>query len=402
MLKHEEVYRMIRNNPEAVVQLRLRIIKELESGKSVRQVAREFNASPSTIQRIKRRYEEGGIEGLYDRSRRPRRMPRKTPEHLEQEVLNLALREPTYGRIRIAGDMEHPVSSWTVRHILRRLREQGKLPPRGKKTSRKGYREERSVQQWREEVGLKDAVWVQVDRKTIADKKALGKERYEHLKRKGFPLYQWTALVEDCRLRLLAFSHRGTQDEGRLFLALTVAWLRLLGVRKPIVLQTDHGTEFGWKGEKKVRGPWEIRDLGAMGGYHVRYPVGKKEWNGRVERSHRTDDEEFYRRRLLEFGDMDAFLKGALEWVVKYNVRRKHYGVGMKGRTPLERFYEIHGCPEVVDLPVVMLDDLATLFVLTYLPWPHEGECMHMCWHSTRDLDVSPVHPYTSHIPVPP
>jgi len=277
MYAYREVYKMTRKNPEALLQARMQIIRDLESGKSIREVAREYKAGRNTIRRIWRRYQEEGFQGLHPRSRRPRRMPQKSSEEIEQEVLQIARKEPTYGRIRIAGEMEHRVSSWTVRHILRRLCQQGLLPPRKKKAPRKGYREERFVRQWREKVGLKGAVWVQVDRKTIADKKALGKERYAHLKRRGLPLYQWTALVEDCRLRLLAFSHRGTQDEGRLFMALTVAWLRVLGIRKPIVLQTDHGVEFGWKGEKKVHGPWEIRDLGVVGGYHVRYPVGKKE-----------------------------------------------------------------------------------------------------------------------------
>ena len=72
------------------------------------------------------------------------------------------------------------------------------------------------------------------------------------------------------------------------------------------------------------------------------------------------------------------------QWVVKYNVRRKHYGVGKEGKTPLERFCELYGCPEVVEFPVLLLDDLATRYVLTYLPWPEEGGWVHMCWQSTR------------------
>ena len=48
------------------------------------------------------------------------------PRNTCEEVLKITLKEPTCGRIRIAGDMEHPISSWTVRHILRKLREQGK------------------------------------------------------------------------------------------------------------------------------------------------------------------------------------------------------------------------------------------------------------------------------------
>jgi len=40
----------------------------------------------------------------------------------------------------------------------------------------------------------------------------------------------------------------------------------------------------------------------------VRYPLGRKQYNGRVERSHRTDDEEFYRPYLLDPLSTDLLL----------------------------------------------------------------------------------------------
>lgn len=39
--------------------------------------------------------------------------------------------------------------------------------------------------------------------------------------------------------------------------------------------------------------------FGPLGAKLVRFPLGRKGYNGRVERSHRTDDEEFYLPLLL-------------------------------------------------------------------------------------------------------
>ena len=55
-------------------------------------------------------------------------------------------------------------------------------------------------------------------------------------------------------------------------------------------VQTDHGNEFG------TDFTWHLRDLGIA---HRRIPPGCPEVNGKVERSHRTDGEEFYRRTIF-------------------------------------------------------------------------------------------------------
>ena len=50
-----------------------------------------------------------------------------------------------------------------------------------------------------------------------------------------------------------------------------------------------------------------------------RYPKGRKQYNGRVERSFRTDDEELYRPFLMKIEDVDQFLSFAQSWQNFYN-----------------------------------------------------------------------------------
>ena len=55
-------------------------------------------------------------------------------------------------------------------------------------------------------------------------------------------------------------------------------------------IQTDHGSEFG------TDFTWHLRDLGVI---HRQIPRGYPQANGKVERSHRTDEDEFYRRVIF-------------------------------------------------------------------------------------------------------
>ncbi len=50
----------------------------------------------------------------------------------------------------------------------------------------------------------------------------------------------------------------------------------------------------------------------------MRFSLGRKGYNGRVERSHRTDDEEFYLPLLLGMADERELLKRAAQWVYYY------------------------------------------------------------------------------------
>ena len=65
----------------------------------------------------------------------------------------------------------------------------------------------------------------------------------------------------------------------------------------------------------------------------VPFPLGKKGYNGRVERSHRPDDAEFYLTRL-KMRDERKLSQRAARWLRYYNVERPHIGQGMGGVSP--------------------------------------------------------------------
>jgi len=95
-----------------------------------------------------------------------------------------------------------------------------------------------------------------------------------------------------------------------------------------LVVQTDNGAEF----QSKFR--WHLEDLDVR---HVYIRPRTPRLNGKVERSHRIDDEEFY--QLLEDGpvreSIHLFNKKLRQWEDYYNFDRPHGP--LDGQTPYER-----------------------------------------------------------------
>ena len=57
-------------------------------------------------------------------------------------------------------------------------------------------------------------------------------------------------------------------------------------------------------------------------------------YQGRVERSHHTDDKEFYIPCLKRVKSDEGFLRLARRWQYYYPVERPRFGAGMGGKDP--------------------------------------------------------------------
>jgi transposase InsO family protein len=93
------------------------------------------------------------------------------------------------------------------------------------------------------------------------------------------------------------------------------------------VIQTDNGSEF--------QGSFHYHVLDKGIG-HVYIKPATPRLNGKVERSHRIDNEEFYRQlEGVVIDDTGLFNEKLREWEDFYNFYRPHGGLG--GQTPYER-----------------------------------------------------------------
>ena len=89
-----------------------------------------------------------------------------------------------------------------------------------------------------------------------------------------------------------------------------------------------------------------------------------------MERSHRTDDEAFYRPYLLQAHNVRQFLQLSARWVYIYNVLRPHSGVGMDHQPPLAVLQRLGytGDERIALFPPVLLDAISTDLLLSCCP----------------------------------
>jgi hypothetical protein len=207
---------------------------------------------------------------------------------------------------------------------------------------------------------------LQVDLKDIADEHTLGRVLVGHLRGRRLPPYQWTACEVVSRLRFLAYSREKTVTNGLCFMGLIVCWCRAHGIDTEMVLQTDWGEEFGGKSlEKLARLQRQV--FGPLGVRLARIPKGRKEYNGKVERSHRTDDEELYLPFLRTARDTAHLLRLGLQWSWFYNCRRPHSGYGLPGLSPFQRLRRLgyHGSERLAVFPPILLDTISSEWAVT-------------------------------------
>ena len=107
--------------------LRRELIRELcEEGGSISELSRRYGLSRKTIHSWKRRYEQEGLKGLEQRSRRPHRSPGEAiSQEWKEEVLELKRRRRTWGAKKLVAALKrrYPdkavVSERTVGRLLR-------------------------------------------------------------------------------------------------------------------------------------------------------------------------------------------------------------------------------------------------------------------------------------------
>jgi putative transposase len=105
---------------------RLRFVARLLDGESMSAVCREFGISRKTGYKILTRYNETGLEGLTDRSRRPYRHANQLPTQIETLIVRLKQDKPSWGApkirerlARLYPDVHTPAIS-TVHAVLDR------------------------------------------------------------------------------------------------------------------------------------------------------------------------------------------------------------------------------------------------------------------------------------------
>lgn len=286
------------------IKRKMRVLKHAENTGNVAKTCRYFGISRQTFYNWKNAYSAQGEKGLINSKPCPKNPNLRTPKHIEDKVIYLR-KNYHFGPRRIAMYMERyhdiKISASGARYVL--IRNDLKLLPRNAKRRSPGP----SFKRYNKQV---PGHHVQVDVKFL-----IFTDQGNNKVRR----FQYTAIDDATRIRVIKIYPKHNQDHAIKFIDHVINKMpfRIKTVR------TDNGHEF------QARFHWHVMDQGID---HVYIKPRSPRLNGKVERSHRTDKEEFY--QLLEFTD-DVDLNQKLdEWQNFYNMFRPHTAHG--GKTPYE------------------------------------------------------------------
>jgi len=286
---------------------RWKVLQQAADELNVARVCRHFGISRKSFYKWKRRHADHGAAGLCDRPRAPHRSPRATSRDVVRKILYLR-QQYHFGPGRIATYLHRfhrtlvaPSSVHRIlkRHGMNRLPANQKHRPYGKR--------------WKRYEKLVPGHRLQVDVKFL--------ERIPGTRRR---LFQFTAIDDCTRIRILKVFDACNQRVAVQFIDEV---LRRLPFRVHVV-QTDNGAEF----QSQFHWHVESRDV-----RHCYIRPRTPRLNGKVERSHRVDDQEFY--QLLDqdgiSDDIHLFNEKLREWEDYYNYHRPHGA--LSEQTPYER-----------------------------------------------------------------
>ena len=269
----------------------------------VKKASIQFNEWPKTIYRWRERY-DGKIESLKDKSRRPHSHPNQHTKEEKKLIRDYKRNNKETGLVVLWIKLREAGYTRTIQglyHVLQRLGIYEKAPRKAK--------EEEKVEKI--EVTYPGEK-VQIDVKYVPTK-CLTKE----LQEKGEKFYQYTAIDEFTRIRYTWFTNEHSTYMSSEFVKRVVRYYPF----KIETIQTDNGFEFtnrlNWnktKRNEKTMFETTIEKLGIK--YRQIKPYTPKE-NGKVERSHRKDQERFYYKKV--FYSLEDLRNRGRDWRKEYN-----------------------------------------------------------------------------------
>ena len=278
---------MDRRSKEA--ERRKRILDHAKTNGNVAKTCRYFGVARASFYRWRQEYQKHGDPGLIPKTTGPKSHPNQTPAAVVDQVLHLR-RTYHLGPMRIVWYLARyhdiKISDAGVYRVLKRhgvSRLPGKVGRRAVHTTR--Y--EKKV----------PGHHIQLDVKFLSFKARTGAT----IKR-----FQYTAIDDATRIRALKIYNKHNQINAMDFVDYVIEKFPF----RIQMIRTDRGHEF------QAKFHWHVEDRGIR---HVYIKPRSPQLNGKVERSHRSDQEEFY--QLLSYKD-DVDLEAKLaDWERFYNAQ---------------------------------------------------------------------------------
>jgi transposase InsO family protein len=278
--------------------------------KTVKAVAQELSVSRQTMHKWLSRYKRFGRDGLItQRKTRHARVYNRTAESIEQLVITTAREywqdgvETLHDRIEYAHQLSlHPT---TIYRILKRT------------NTRYTDHYTATKRQWKKQLYSHQIPGQELQMDT----------KYPYGWKQGKVIY---TIIDDATRWVFAWSYTAANQEN------TLDFLARVLTRAPFVIQkirSDQGREFIGNEVKQFFKEREIV-------YRNNTPYCPEE-NGKIERFHRTLNEKGLRYGFKASESLAAMQYRLNLFLHYYNYQKKHRGLGMEGKTPMERLREL-------------------------------------------------------------
>lgn len=327
------------NTTEKIIRHKTGLLNLAEELGNVSKASQVMGMSRETFYRYKSAVDEGGVEALFERTRRKPNLTNRVDEAVEQAVVKSATDFPAYGQARTSNELRKQgvfVSAAGVRSIWLR-HDLANFKTRLKALEAKVA----------EEGGILTEAQVQALEKKKLDDEACGEIDTAH---PGFLGSQDTFYVGTLKGVGRVYQQTYVDTYSK------VAHAKLYSTKTPITaadllndrvlpfheehdlpvlrILTDRGTEYCGRVDKHDFQLFlAINDID-----HTKTKVKSPQTNGICERFHKTILQEFYQVafRKKVFETIEALQADLDEWLHHYNYERTHQGKMCCGRTPIE------------------------------------------------------------------
>lgn len=288
------------------IRRKLRVLAHAADQGNVSKTCRYFGISRDTFYCWKRCFEKSGESGLVNNKPCPENPTLRTPAEIEEKILHLR-RRYHLGQLRISWYLKRycniTISPSGVYCVLKR-HGINRLPKNAKKRTLSTKRYEKQVPGHHIQVDVKFLKLQGCDGRTVRR-------------------FQYTAIDDATRIRALKIYEKHTQKNAIDFVDYVIRKFPF----RICMIRTDNGHEF------QAKFHWHVEDRGIR---HVYIKPRSPHLNGKVERSHSTDEQEFY--QLISYNDDVDLNEKLAEWERYYNLHRPHGSLG--GKTPFEILHE--------------------------------------------------------------
>ena len=284
----------------------------------------EFNVNRRTIYRWRERY-DGTLESLKDKSHRPKHHPN---EHTAEEIKlikDYKANNKETGLVVLWVKLRRAGYTRTIQglyHVMIRLGIYKKAPSKRKRKQAPEV-----------PIARYPGERVQIDVKYVP-RECMSKE----LKEIGEKYYQYTAIDEYTRLRYTYFCKEHNRYESKIFVDRVIKYFPF----KIELIQTDNGFEFtnrlSWNAFNKNKKTMFEKRLEELKIKHSLIRPHTPTQNGKVERSHRKDQERFYYKRV--FINLEDLQEKGRRWLREYNNFPMR---PLKWLSPIEKLQEYQG-----------------------------------------------------------